>query len=78
MRNYTVELKQRKQWKLYKKRWSWIDYALRMDKNRIGTTALKSQSEGNAQTTKNKTEKDGRDRKRHTSDEQLSKAKTVA
>ena len=59
-------------------RWSWISHALRMDKSRIGTTALKWQSEGNAQTTKNNMEKDGRDRKRHTRDEQLSKAKTVA
>ena len=59
-------------------RWSWISHALRMDKSRIGTTALKWQSEGNGQTTKNNMEKDGRDRKRHTSDEQLSKAKTVA
>jgi hypothetical protein len=49
-------------------RWSWISHALRMDKSRIGTTALKWQSEGSAQTTKNNMEKDGRDRKRHTRD----------
>jgi hypothetical protein len=30
---------------IIQKRWSWIGYALRMDKNRIGTTALKWQSE---------------------------------
>jgi len=46
MRNYTVELKQRKQAKLLYKRWKWKGDVLRMNNKMFCTTALTWQPEG--------------------------------
>ena len=79
MGNYTVELKQRQKGKLIhkKKRWSWIGHVLRMNNNRICTTALTWQPEGKRKVgrPKKNLEKDCRHRKRQTSS---SRVKTVA
>jgi len=56
MRNYTAELKQRKQAKLvYKKRLRWIVDVLCMDNNRICITALTRQPEGKRKVGRHKT-----------------------